>query len=103
MQVTCIIFILGISEIFGKEASVITGNRSAPENGTADGFNLSCAHLHLLQLTGQEGRGSWQQGASLGLARKGGDLHFSVWVGLFVFMESATGILDQIMFQLPSR
>lgn len=47
MQVICIIFIIGISEILGKEVSMIIVNRSAPKNRRIGSFevNLSCVDL----------------------------------------------------------
>lgn len=94
MQVIYIIFTVGISEIPGKEASMIIVNKSAPKNRRFDSFkvNLPCVDLQLRQFTIQEGRGFWQKGVCLGVARKGGNLRFSIWTGLLVFMESATGI-----------
>lgn len=47
MQVIYVIFIIGHSEILGKEVSMIVVSRSAPKNRRIDSLavNLSCVDL----------------------------------------------------------
>lgn len=60
MQVICMIFIMGISEILGKEASMIIVNRSAPTNRRIDGFkvNLSVLIYSYFSLLSRKGENS---------------------------------------------